>query len=254
MATKIGITERGDAGLDFSWVSKMDNINAAVLVTKNVNEKFSEEVLPFKDKVIVHCTCTGLGGTIYEPNVPKWQTQIDNIRDMVEMGFPAKQVVIRIDPIIPTNSRMLDVAEKVVCASSDMFRRYRVSLVDMYPHVRNRFLRKRLILPYGDSFYPSPMHTAKVDCWIRMMRNKYGVHFEACSESRLKEPEHIGCVSEKDCRILGIEYKGDGTAFRQRRECMCIPAKTELLSNRQPCAHDCVYCYWKKKEESYERL
>ena len=31
---KIGITERGDAGLDVSWVGKLDAVDGAVVITK----------------------------------------------------------------------------------------------------------------------------------------------------------------------------------------------------------------------------
>lgn len=33
---KIGITEQGDAGLDLSWVKKLSNVDAAILITKNL--------------------------------------------------------------------------------------------------------------------------------------------------------------------------------------------------------------------------
>ena len=143
---------------------------------------------------------------------------------------------------------MLDVAEDVIAASCETFKRYRISLIDMYPHVRNRFLWNRLILPYGNCFYPSPVHTAMVDAWVRRMEKTYGIHMESCAESRLKETEHIGCVSEKDCRILGLDpMENMGLYRKQRRDCMCMPGKTELLDNRHPCNHGCVYCYWKKE-------
>lgn len=35
---KIGVTERGDAGLDLSWVQKMDKMDGAILITKDVSQ------------------------------------------------------------------------------------------------------------------------------------------------------------------------------------------------------------------------
>ena len=35
MAIKIGITERGDAGLDTSWAEKIDKTAYSVIITKN---------------------------------------------------------------------------------------------------------------------------------------------------------------------------------------------------------------------------
>ena len=40
----IGITECGDAGLDFSWVEQMPAMDFAILITKNVNDKFIKEL------------------------------------------------------------------------------------------------------------------------------------------------------------------------------------------------------------------
>ena len=43
---KIGFTERGDAGIDLSWVSKLENneVDGAVLITKNITPVFINNV------------------------------------------------------------------------------------------------------------------------------------------------------------------------------------------------------------------
>ena len=42
---KIGITERGDAGLNFDWRDKLPSVDGAVLITKCLNDDFIEAVL-----------------------------------------------------------------------------------------------------------------------------------------------------------------------------------------------------------------
>lgn len=69
-AYKIGITEAGDAGVDLSWVDKMGSVDGAVLITKCISPNFVDAAMKFKDKIIVHATITGYGGTILEPLVP----------------------------------------------------------------------------------------------------------------------------------------------------------------------------------------
>jgi hypothetical protein len=32
---------------------------------------------------------------------------------------------------------------------------------------------------------------------------------------------------------------------RQRKYCCCVTEKKELFASREPCAHACLYCYWK---------
>jgi DNA repair photolyase len=98
----IGITECGDAGLDFSWVEQMPTMDFAILITKNVNDKFIKEVVKVKEKVIVHATITGMGGTVVEPRVPPVSISIGQLKRLINAGFPASQIVLRVDPIIPT--------------------------------------------------------------------------------------------------------------------------------------------------------
>ena len=43
MALKIGITEAGDPAFDYSWVEKMDDMDMAILITKNITDKFIED-------------------------------------------------------------------------------------------------------------------------------------------------------------------------------------------------------------------
>lgn len=37
---KIGITEYGDAGVDFRWENKLKEIDGVILITKNLNDTF----------------------------------------------------------------------------------------------------------------------------------------------------------------------------------------------------------------------
>ena len=142
---KIGITEAGDAGIDLSWVEKLKTVDGAILVTKNITPKFMRAVLELfwerKDNFILHITCTGWGGTKMEPNVPHFSKQLQAASFLIKFwGFPEEKVVIRIDPIIPTKMG-LRIARNVFSQACQMgFRRFRVSVLDMYPHVRDRFV------------------------------------------------------------------------------------------------------------------
>ena len=70
----IGVTEAGDAGVDLSWEKKLGDVDGAILITKNVTPDFRAAVMRNTDKVIVHATVTGFGGSILELNVPsRWR-------------------------------------------------------------------------------------------------------------------------------------------------------------------------------------
>ena len=81
---RIGITERGDAGLDLSWATKLPgNFDYSVLITKNITQEFLDETIRLHNQgvpLIVHATCTGLGGTVIEPHVPAPQAQLTALR------------------------------------------------------------------------------------------------------------------------------------------------------------------------------
>lgn len=145
---KIGVTEAGDAGVDLSWEEKLDDVDAAVLITKCVSPDFFDAALRHKDQLIIHTTVTGYGHSILEPNVPTLYEEFTAIMELVKAGFPMSRIVVRVDPIIPTE-KGLSVAYHTLISFMEMgFQRYRVSVIDMYPHARNRFKEAGLSLPY----------------------------------------------------------------------------------------------------------
>jgi len=99
---KIGITERGDAGIDLSWSSKMNSVAFAIIITKSVNDKFIKELLKHKGKVILHATVTGYGGTVLEPNVHDYKWSHAQVLKLIEAGFEPAHIVLRVDPVIAT--------------------------------------------------------------------------------------------------------------------------------------------------------
>jgi len=207
MSIKVGITERGDAGLNFTWVNKL--LPANIIISKRINDDLIKILIANKNKIILHVTCTGFGASALEPNVPsKLWTKIQ-VDTLIEQGFPTEQIVLRIDPIIPTN-RGLITAEGIMKLFEGIgIKRLRYSFIDMYSHVKYRF------------------------------KDKY--EFEACGEDT---PHKLGCISQKDFDILKIDDKVT-VLGKQRDSCLCAAGKTELLSSKKQCWHGCVYCYWK---------
>lgn len=254
---KIGITEAGDAGLDLSWKEKLGTVDGAVVITKCVSPAFYNAVLANKDRLIVHATITGYGHSVLEPNVPNPYDEFDAIMALVEGGFPKEKVVIRVDPIIPT-PKGIDKAKKVITTFMDEgFSRFRVSIIDMYKHVKARFKEAGLPLPYGESgFVPNPKQARQVDEMLHEVTEYWqllvsqGVfsdklRIECCAEPSLKNAVHCGCISAYDLTLLGLSEDTEvDNAGYQRPACMCYSGKTELLNHKQRCTHGCLYCYW----------
>ena len=103
------------------------------------------------------------------------------------------------------------------------FRRFRVSVIDMYPHVRERFLKAGLPLPYGpNGFSPSVEQLRAVDkmleeIWYRAPQ----AQIESCAEPGLQVPIKCGCISSYDLELLGLDEPDADAAGPQRKK-MCI--------------------------------
>lgn len=256
---KIGITEYGDAGLDFTWYEKLKSrkVDGAILITKEITAEFIAAVMDLYNsgftQIIVHCTCTGWGGSIIEPNVPKYKDQLIMLGKLINCGFPKSHCVLRIDPIFPTENgieRMEEVIERAYDANFLPDMRVRISVLDEYEHVKERFRAMGFAPIYGNSFY-APKY---------MMQNlvhalsKYDLQFECCAEPYLNNRNqyvHLGCISERDLLIMGFSKNETqnivGINPQNRKGCLCLSCKTELLpqNNRHQCEHKCVYCFWK---------
>ena len=247
---KIGITERGDAGINLDWASKVNSVDGMILITKNLTEKFCFQVLELHKKgykIIIHCTCTGYGGTVLEPNVPDYKTQLKHLKEIIDNGFPANHCVLRIDPIFPSEKGMKRVNEVL-----DYFEtlntgvtRIRISLVDEYKHVKERYRQRGWTPLYGDNFFPSYAQKKLAADTL----NQYSFAYELCAEddflSMLKNGQITGCISTKDLKIMDIPAEEMDSNPQKRKGCHCLSCKTELLTDRKPCPNRCVYCFWR---------
>ena len=269
-----GITEAGDASRDYSWTEKVNDTDMSVIITKHITDEFIEKVLLFKNKVVIHATCTGYGGTVLEPNVPDYKVQLDAVKKLIKSGFPASQIVVRIDPIIPTAKGLKNI-EKIVSYIYNDVKRFRVSVIDNYKHVQQRFSEDGLPVLFGGNFSASDKEFAMVDNVLLNVGMVYDVTFECCAEPKLKNAEKTGCISQKDLSLFGLtadteENKGN------RYGCLCLKGKKELLRKTgygmcmkfkipdgvgscggkknckdcdrhrvYGCENQCLYCYWK---------
>jgi DNA repair photolyase len=236
----IGITECGDAGLDFSWVEQMPTMDFAILITKNVNDKFIKEVVKVKEKVIVHATITGMGGTVVEPRVPPVSISIGQLKRLINAGFPASQIVLRVDPIIPTPKGIRTATSVLDAAEGLGIKRCRVSILDMYNHVKARFRNANIPIPEYD------LQQAYKDVFEALKPYMNRWDFEACAENF---PFQTGCISQRDADILGSNVVLMGNKG-QRKGCLCPRNKSEMLTHKSQCQHGCLYCYWSKDYNS----
>lgn len=249
---KIGITERGDAGIDLTWVSKLTNMDGTILITKKITDAFMTNVMQKHNeghKIVLHCTCTGWGASPFEPNVPDYKTQLNHLKELLNMGFPAENCVLRIDPIFPTTSglkRVQDVLNYFQTLHTGITR-IRISVYDEYNHVKERLRKAGYNTCYNNTFYASYEQMEAVASTLA----PYPYTFETCAEDMLvkRHPETFqlqGCVSKKELELFGITIPDHNTENGQNRSgCHCLICKTELLENKRRCPNQCIYCYWR---------
>ena len=247
--TQIGITERGDAALSEDWIGWVYKKNKpAILITKNVILLQEKHPDIFFKNVVIHVTCTGLGGTVLEPNVPSYKAILNWLRNKPESI--RKRLVLRVDPICPTlfsctnetfnGKDYFDAVKSILLTTNELKLRCRISFLDMYKHVADRF--RKLSIPAeqaydNDIHLPLSFREKNLNFFKEFVPN---IELEVCGEPGL---ECTGCVSKKDLDILQIQEDFKDLQG-QRPACNCLAAKRELLNDRSQCAHKCAYCYW----------
>jgi DNA repair photolyase len=235
---KIGITERGDAGLDFIW-TKFNG--PKILITKspqNFLNPFNDLAYDFNN-CIIHCTITGLGGSIWEPNVAPLDITILAYNRLIDI-LGEERVVLRIDPII------IGVSENNLLKILDAVRgRLRISFLDMYDHVRERLSSQKMEIPNAHENFHADLDIRKKclsEIEFYFMEKHFEKDVEICGEPGLN---CTGCVSERDFSALNLPFPNSDERGKQRKFCHCAAEKMELLSNKHPCMHNCIYCYWR---------
>lgn len=135
-----------------------------------------------------------------------YKQQLAQMKKLIESGFPASRMVLRIDPIFPTEkgvkrvSEMLNYYHSLGLPENEI--RYRISIVDEYPHVRERYKKLGFTPMYGGSFYPSDDQRNLVGNAL----SEYPYQFDTCAEDILayKFPATLGLKDvsvQRTCRL-----------------------------------------------------
>ena len=249
---KFGITERGDAGLDLSWQNRLNAVVGAIIISKSASKEFEQALLKHKNKCIYHATCTGLGGTIFEPNVPPVQEKLKHIWRLIDQGFPKKQIIIRIDPLMPFSwletmekhlgikDYILKLKEILQFAEENGIYSIRYSYLDFYKSTIKRL--SKLPVKFNSN-------GIQEKDFIRLNEINNNLIYSACAEFKVPKEEKVGCISNEDLKRLGLEnqYMFTGNSL-QRYGCLCPKQKLELLNKNYQCEHKCIYCYWNDKK------
>lgn len=239
---RIGTTESGEIAYNLDVFDRLYKGN--IIITKRLTDKLIEKLIEYKDKIILHLTVTGMGSTRIEPFVPNPQATLEKLQKLIDGGFPTDHIVLRVDPIVPT-IKGINTATSVLRLFRGLgIKRVRISFLDNYKHVRERFKGIGVEL-YNGEFHAPLKERLKYLSDIKYCAEECGYEsVEACGEPGI---DSIPCLSQKDIDILGLtdEIVLEGSA-EQRKSCGCPANKSELLRVKpHRCENKCLYCYWK---------
>jgi hypothetical protein len=232
---KIGVTERGDAGIHLGEVLKaLPNYDGAILITKHPHFLLDGDSHVLPENTVIHCTITGLGHQFEPGGVDTWKALRD-YKDLVNY-YGGDRVVLRVDPIIPTTG-FWDMAHELVGYSKG---RVRISFLDAYDHVRARFHKAGLDSAIWWDGLHAPLHDRQNILTSLQLQTSRKI--EVCGEPGF---QCQGCVSFMDICAMGLTLPDKLGLKGQRGACTCIAEKTEMLTHRGQCVTGCLYCYWR---------
>ena len=85
ISQQVGITESGEIAFN---MEAFDNLRKAnIIITKRLTDKLIDKLVENKDKIILHLTCTGMGGSKIEPFVPTVNSTVEKFKILLEKGF-----------------------------------------------------------------------------------------------------------------------------------------------------------------------
>lgn len=238
----VGISETGDVSFNLEIFDNLYRAN--IIITKRLTNKLIDKLVENKEKCILHITTTGLGGSKLEPLVPTKEQTFQKFNELINKGFPVNQVVLRIDPIIPTEKGINTALSVIKLFKDSGITRIRYSSFDMYNHVKERFTEEGIQLPY-ETFHADLKARKHLEEVMKTASYIMGAEIEACGEPNLETTS--GCISQKDIDILGLtdEIKLFGKAD-QRENCLCPSNKRQLIKGKpEQCSNKCLYCFWK---------
>jgi DNA repair photolyase len=246
MPLKVGITEYIDASINTSWQKwALEKREPTILITKNV-KKLLEDFpgIENQNNILVHATITGYGGSIFEPGVPKPAELLEYLKTK-----SLERIILRIDPIIPIITFVLQSKNVYDTGEKLGFKRFRVSIMDLYPFVLKRFEKYPLIKHKLKDIYnwdmthslgedKEYMHHAPFN--LRQEILKGFPKAEICGEPGF---QCQGCISKKDLEMFGIKPDSRYPKCEQREFCSCLGVKKEFGALKEECPYHCIYCY-----------
>ncbi len=84
------------------WRNKLTEVN--VFNTKTLTDEFIQICILEKHRIFLHVNITGMGRTTFEPAIPTVRQTFFQIKKLISLGFPQKQILILVNPVLPNEN------------------------------------------------------------------------------------------------------------------------------------------------------
>lgn len=221
-------------------------VHTVVLWTKNpanmLKDRLLRDCLAQYRQLYIHLTITGLGGTMLEPGIPRWETVAEMIPGMLELVKRPERISWRFDPLICAEvqgSRISNFDLFPVLAGR--IKQYgitvcRTSWVEPYKKVIRRMEKKGITL----ITYELPDRREQAQT-LEQTAAAMGMNIQYCS---IESFPRSHCI---DGRLLsGLHPEGLSCSFKkangQRTLCGCTES-IDIGWYSLKCPSGCLYCY-----------
>lgn len=223
-----------------------DRVHTVVLWTKNpknmVLREELKEALSCYRQIYVHLTITGMGGSVFEPQIPSWEETTGLLGELVKMTKSPERICWRFDPILEAErggekfSNLTYFPRLAEAVAPFGIKQVMVSWVSPYKKVIARMAKSGWQL-----CQKSPEEKRKQAKLLEEVCRRFGFSLRFCSMegfpvsrcidgeilSRL-HPDGLSCSQEK--------------ARGQRELCGCTKS-LDIGWYTDRCRHSCMYCY-----------
>ena len=228
-----------------------EKVHSLVLWTKDPRNMWQFRALNQKlqqyDQIYVHYTITGMGGTCFEPGIPKMVTGLENIGNLLDYLKNPRLLHIRFDPIVNVRMSEGDCYTNLFCFSpvAKVCRQYQlheitISWMQLYDKVRRRLSQLGL-----EAIELKKSEQAKQQDWIMEQARQYDIQLHGCCVETLPESS---CI---DGNLLNALHPNQEMTLikkssGQRQRCGCNASWD--IGWYEPCGGSCIYCYARPKE------
>ncbi len=191
------------------------------------------------DQLFLHLTITGLGASPIEPNIPKMESVLAQLPDLIELVGSVKRIRLRFDPIIHIykESNIFSNIELFYCLANSIaefgLTEVSVSWLTLYKKVKSRMA--------GYSFFPASFSRADDIKILNNVSKEFGINLHFCSVQGMPASS---CIDGRllnelhPCGRVAATAKDSG----QRRLCGCTKS-VDIGWYSMTCRGDCLYCY-----------